>query len=55
VGQAGSALEVAALLQRLEQEWSPLSFRAAEVCVIAREGERPFEVVRRLSLGAPGE
>lgn len=52
VGQSGSAEEVATLLQRLAQEWSPLSFRVAEVCVIAREGDRPFEVIRRLSLSS---
>ncbi|WP_158501881.1 2'-5' RNA ligase family protein [Vitiosangium sp. GDMCC 1.1324] len=51
VGQSGSAEEVAALLDRLRESWTPLVFPVAEVSIIAREGNRPFEVVRTLRLG----
>ncbi len=53
VGQSGSAERTAELLASLSTAWTPLSFPIAEVSVIAREGNRPFEVVRTLRLGAP--
>ena len=52
VGQAPGH-EAAALAAALGACWRPLVFRVAEVQLIAREGERPFEVVERLRLGAP--
>ena len=53
VGQSGSAEQAEALLARLAEAWTPLTFPVAEVQIIAREGNRPFEVVRALRLGAP--
>ncbi|NTX08665.1 poly(A) polymerase [Myxococcus sp. CA040A] len=32
--------------------WRPVSFRVNEVCIIRRKGDTPFEVVRRIPLGA---
>ncbi|HZH13211.1 MAG TPA: 2'-5' RNA ligase family protein [Archangium sp.] len=52
VGQSGSAGQVSELLARLSETWTPLVFQAAEVSIIAREGNRPFEVVRTLRLGS---
>lgn len=52
VGQSGSPEQVAELLSRLSESWTPLVFRVTEVCIIAREGDRPFEVVRTLRLGS---
>ncbi len=51
VGQTGHAEEEALLIQ-LRAEWAPLTFPVAEVQVIAREGDRPFEVVQSLPLGS---
>lgn len=53
VGQSGSAEAAAALVAQLGAAWTPLTLRVAEVCLIAREGNGPFEVVRTLALG-PG-
>ncbi|HEX8435998.1 2'-5' RNA ligase family protein [Archangium sp.] len=53
VGQSGGAERVASLMASLGETWSPLVFQASEVSIIAREGNRPFEVVRTLRLGAP--
>ncbi|HYO67566.1 MAG TPA: 2'-5' RNA ligase family protein [Archangium sp.] len=55
VGQSGSAGQVQALLEQLGGTWTPLVFQATGVSIIAREGNRPFEVIRTLRLGAaPG-
>jgi 2'-5' RNA ligase len=54
LGQSGSAGQVAELVARLRETWTPLVFQAAEVSIIAREGNRPFEVVRLLRLGCRG-
>jgi RNA 2',3'-cyclic 3'-phosphodiesterase len=45
VGQSGSAGQVSELLARLGETLTPLMFQAAEVSLIAREGNRPFDVV----------
>ncbi|OJT24569.1 hypothetical protein BO221_15600 [Archangium sp. Cb G35] len=51
VGQSGSATQVQALLERLGETWTPLVFQVTGVSIIAREGNRPFEVIRTLPLG----
>jgi len=51
VGQSGSAERTAQLIRTLAEAWTPLPFRVAEISVIAREGNGPFEVVRTLRLG----
>jgi 2'-5' RNA ligase len=55
VGQSGSAEQVTELVTRWSEAWTPLVFQVNEVCIIAREGNRPFEVVSTLRLGAAPE
>lgn len=54
VGQSGGPEEVAGLIARLGADWKSPVFRVEEICIIARKGNDPFEVVQRLPLGAPG-
>jgi 2'-5' RNA ligase len=51
VGQAADTAATEAALAELAATWRPLVFRAAEVSVLAREGDRPFEVLEVLRLG----
>ncbi|MGA9525270.1 MAG: 2'-5' RNA ligase family protein, partial [Myxococcaceae bacterium] len=53
VGQAGSEEETEAALAELATGWTPLTFQVTEVQVIARERDRPFEVVEVLPLRTP--
>lgn len=52
VGQLDRAADVARVLGELQAGWSPLTFAAAAVALIAREGDQPFAVDRTIALGA---
>ncbi|MHC4605639.1 MAG: 2'-5' RNA ligase family protein [Planctomycetota bacterium] len=41
-----------ALAKDLQKGWTPLEFTLANVAVIRREGDTPFEVVREIPLGS---
>ncbi|MBI4878820.1 MAG: 2'-5' RNA ligase family protein [Planctomycetes bacterium] len=49
VGQASSAAHARRLIERLEREWSPLSFLADHVALIQRGAATPFRVARRIA------
>ncbi|NMO13468.1 DUF504 domain-containing protein [Pyxidicoccus fallax] len=54
VGQfpVSRAADVNMSMQRLNGElWHPLDFTVREVCIVRRQGDNPFEVVRRVPLG----
>jgi 2'-5' RNA ligase len=51
VGQASGEEETQSALAELARSWTPLSFRVSEVQLIAREQDRPFEVVHVVPLG----
>ncbi|WP_240359407.1 poly(A) polymerase [Pyxidicoccus trucidator] len=56
VGQLprSGAAEIARTLAGWEKHWRPLTFEAREVCIIRRQGDTPFEVLRRVPLGGRG-
>lgn len=51
VGQAENDEQTQSALAELATAWTPLTFRASEVQLIAREGNGPFEVVQVVPLG----
>jgi poly(A) polymerase len=54
VGQLprSNPVEFRRALSAWERDWEPISFEAREVCLISRRGDGPFEVRRRVPLGA---
>src|SRR5262249_26736136 len=54
VGQFPSAAECERTRETLQASWAPIRFVLAEVAVLARSGDAPFVVERRVPLALPG-
>jgi 2'-5' RNA ligase len=51
VGQARLPADLEARLRVAREGWTPIRWKVEELALIAREGEAPFEVDRRVALG----
>jgi 2'-5' RNA ligase len=54
VGQFASAAECERTRQQLQASWATISFVLGEVAVLARSGDAPFVIERRVPLLSPG-
>jgi 2'-5' RNA ligase len=54
VGQFASAVECETVRGQLQAGWVPLAFGLTEAAMLARGGDGPFVVERRVPLASPG-